>query len=173
MLVTNEEKNALTKGLRLVTTSKGSGYYGSDMWDVRTYQGNKGSGFTAAQKSATEYWIDPAPAEILPSVYRGKFCLDDVTRGTNISYFSFLTKNKEAVEIVPSWELVLDSRTGETRFHMVTFDEDIRPSCFSDGLVIVSWRGPANEEWLRGRLRRLMRDAVRTGKAYISNKKEC
>lgn len=160
MLVTKDEAMQIIKGCKLKSTKATNGYGGSDLVDLQPYAGRYGSGYTLTQERKTQYWCYPANV-ISKDVYNGKYSISDACMtANNLHHVRYC-----GVQIVPSWQLELDTITGESVLKRT--EETVKSMRLSGHILTVMWHGSVENRILRLKIRRKMKSLLRNGNAIF------
>lgn len=160
MLVTKEEVMQIVKDCKLVATKKSHIYNGKKLVDLQPYAGRYGSGYTVTQGQVTEYWVYPHNV-VSKAVYNGEYSVSDACMtANNIHYVKF-----NGVQIVPSWQLELNTITGESTLKRT--EESLKPIRLAGHTLIVMWHGNIENRILRLKIRRKLKELLRSGNAVF------
>ena len=160
MLVTKDEAMQIVKDCRLVATKKSHIYNGKKLVDLQPYAGRYGSGYTVTQGQVTEYWVYPHNV-ISREVYNGAYTVSDACMTAN----NLHSVKYNGVRIVPSWQLELDTLTGESTLKRT--EESIKPIRLAGHTLTVMWRGSVENRILRLKIRRKLKELLRSENAVF------
>lgn len=161
MIVTRAEALDIIGGCKLASTKKFNGYNGK-MCDIKPYAGRYGSGYTIEQNKTIEYWVFPHNT-VSKAVYNGDYSVaDQCMTANNISHVRYGENN---VLIVPSWQLELDTLSGKALIKRT--EESLKPIRLSGHTLIVMWRGSMQNRILRNKIRRKLKELLRSGNAVF------
>lgn len=158
MLVTRENAEKIVQGCQLAATVRSNGYSGK-LCDVRAYSGTHGAGYTVTSGGNTEYYVYPG-AQVRESVYKGGYSVKDAVKVAR----DVTAVDYHGVQVTPTWELQLDTLTGDSAFHKTS---DYKPITFAGRTLTVCWVGAIDEKNLRYKIRRKLREMVNAGKAGV------
>lgn len=149
----------IVDGCELVKTSSSNGHVSKKYVDLRTYIGTYGHGYTIEDNKTKYYYVFPK-TEISKRIYDGEYSVKDVAMTSQ----NCRSVRYNGVPIVPTWFLKLDTITGKYEFYRT---EDYKPMVIAGRKLIYYFVGPITEKDLRLKIKRKMRDAIRSGKAVL------
>lgn len=159
MLVDRKEAMDIVRGCEFASSAKSNGYSGK-LCDIKPYAGKHGSGYAITQEKVTEYWVYPNNL-VSEEVYNGQYSVSDACMtANNIHYVKY-----NGVQIVPSWQLELDTLTGESVLKRT--EDSLKPIRLAGHKLTVMWRGSMQNRILRLKIRRKLKELLNNGNAVF------
>lgn len=155
MLMNESEMKKIIKGLKRVKIASTSTYGGKNFYDVRKYSGRLGVGYTVSHLGTTETYI-AFENVISRKVMSGDYDVSEaVAVAEAVKVIDFC-----GVLIAPTWELEMDTISGEVKFHRC---EKLGASTISGRTLRIYWVGSISEKTLRRKIKRRIYIEYRCG----------
>ena len=156
MLVTREDALRIVADCNLVKTSTIS-YSRKALADIQQYRGKYGGGFIIKQNNIAEVYTYKNNT-INKDIYNGKYSVKDaITASRTLKYINY-----NGIKVTPTWELNLDTMDGTTLYKVT---ENYKPIYHAGRTLTVCWYGTIDEKQLRRKIRRKLKEVIKSGQA--------
>jgi len=155
MLVRKEEAQEIVKDCKLVKVSKSCKCMRKELVDIT----EENDGYVVVGNGVAQYY-EFQESEISNEVYNGAYSIRDaLITANNVHYVDY-----HGVRIIPTWCIELDTISGNVTYKRV---EEYKPISIGRNILRVCWVGSSTNSFLRNKIRRKMKEAVRSGKAIL------
>lgn len=166
MLVNLDDAKKIVADCKLVASKSSNGYSGK-LANLEQYRGRFGNGYTITSGKIKYYYIYDKNV-ISKSVYDGEYNVMDavITSRTikTVAYNPLRSYHGEMIWIKPTWQLDLDTVTGETVFKRT---DDYKPIVLAGRTLTICWHGEITNTELRSKIRRKMHEMLKNNKAQL------
>lgn len=158
MLVKENEFKNIVNGKECVAVRCSNGYNGK-YYNIKEYYGPHGIGYLVENNGKVLYYVN-TDTKISKNVYNGLYDVFPAVMNAGI-----LKKAKyKNVDITPTWELNLDTISGDIDFKRVY---EYHVAAIGGTTLSICWVGQITERDLRLKIKRVLKNAVVKNKAKL------